>query len=96
MKKILHLNLIAEYFNEIRDGNKLFEFREVNDYWSKRLINREYDEVHFKLGYPKSDDKDKIIKRKYLGYDVRIINHPHFQDSKPTKVFAISTQGEIK
>jgi len=91
--KILHLNLKAEYFEQIRDGKKLFEFRECNDFWRKRLISKEYDEVHFKLGYPKNDDNLKILKRKYIKYDVRIINHPHFYDSKPTKVFAIPTTG---
>ena len=92
--KILHLNLKTEYFNEIKEGTKPFEFRECSDFWNKRLINVDYDEVHFKLGYPKSDDYSKIIKKKYLGYNVRIINHPHFYDSKPTKVFAIPTTGE--
>ena len=62
--KILSLNLKTEYFNEIQEGTKDFEFRECNEYWSKRLINRDYDEVHFKLGYPKNDDAEKILKRK--------------------------------
>ena len=91
---ILHLNLKTEYFNEIKEGNKPFEFRECKDHWRNKLINRDYDEVHFKLGYPKNDDTEKIIKRKYISYELKVINHPHFNDSKPTKVFAILTNGE--
>jgi len=94
MNNILHLNLKEEYFNEIKNGNKPLEFRECNDFWSKRLINKEYDEVHFKLGYPKNDDTTRILKRKYFGYKLIVINHPHFNDSRPTKVFAIYTHGE--
>lgn len=96
-KKILHLNLKKEYFEDIKNGNKLFEFREYNEYWTKRLENKEYDEVHFKLGYPKKDDEEKIIIRKYLGYEFRDIRHKHFGNDNPSckqiKVFAIFTNG---
>lgn len=95
-KKILHLNLKKEYFNDIKDNKKDLEFRLHNDYWKKRLINREYDEVHFKLGYPKSDDKDKIIKRKYIGYQILNINHNHFNNRELTKVFAIPTTERLE
>lgn len=92
--KVLHINLKAKYFNKIKRGTKPFEFRLKNDYWSKRLINKNYDEVHFKLGYPKSSDMDKIIKIPYLGYEVQTIIHEEF-GHKPVEVFAIKTNKEL-
>ncbi len=89
--KILHINLKAKYFNEIKEGVKPFEFRLRNDYWSKRLINKKYDEVHFKLGYPKSSDTNKIIKVPYLGYEIQTITHEQF-GIEPVEVFAIKTK----
>jgi len=89
--KILHLNLKKEYFNEIKDNKKHFEYRLYNDYWIKRLVNKHYDEVHFKLGYPKNNEGDKIIKCKYFGYEIQEINHTHFSDlfCDKIKVFVI-------
>ena len=95
MKKILHLNLKGEYFDAIKNGTKLFEFREYNSYWKKRLIGIDYDEVHFKRGYPKSGDLEKIIISNYMGYELRDIRHKHFGNESPSqpqiKVFAIYT-----
>lgn len=96
--KILHLNLKKEYFEEIKSGTKTLEYRLKNPYWTKRLVDREYDEVHFKCGYPKKDDTDKIIKKKYIGYWERGIRHKHFNNDGATdpqvEVFAIHTTGE--
>lgn len=96
--KILHLNLKKEYFNDIKNGHKPFEYREYTGHWEKRLVDKVYDEVHFKLGYPKASDSSKIIKRKYIGYELRDIRHKHFGNENPSskqiKVFAILTNGE--
>lgn len=94
-KSILHLNLKAEYFNEIKNGIKSFEYRLKNKHWSKKLINRHYDEVHFKLGYPSKDDNRRIIKMPYKGYEVQTITHKHF-GSKPVEVFAIYSTKETE
>ena len=98
MKKILHLNLRKEYFIAIKEGRKDFEFRSANEYWRKRLVGANYDEVHFKLGYPKSDDNDRIIKKKYIGYEMRDIRHKHFGNEDPSSnqitVYAIKTTGD--
>lgn len=90
--KILHLNLKRNYFEDIENGVKPFEFRSKNDYWIKRLVGKKYDEVWFKLGYPSSSEENKIIKRKYLGYEEQTIVHKIF-NYKPTLVFAIDTRG---
>jgi len=49
--KILHLTLKLKWFLEIAVGYKTIEYREIKPYWNSRLINREYDEVHFRNGY---------------------------------------------
>lgn len=84
----LHLNLKREYFEAIKNGKKRFEFRIYNDFWKKRLIDKPFDRILIKAGYPKSTDTSKIIIRKWQGYEVMTINHPFF-GPKPVKVFAI-------
>lgn len=88
MKRILHLNLKAEYFNEIKKGDKVYEYRQFTPYWRKRLKDREYDEVHVKLGYPKKGDRGRILKFKWSGYTITKIKHKHFGNVL-TNVYAI-------
>ena len=85
---ILHLNLKGEYFDAIKSGDKVEEYREYNDYWKKRLEGRDYRIIHIKRGYPKKDDHLKIEYRPYRGYRIKTITHPHFSN-KPTEVFSI-------
>lgn len=49
--RILHLNLQRQYFDEIAQGKKREECREMKPYWTKRLEGRVYDEIHFRNGY---------------------------------------------
>ncbi|MDK9790127.1 ASCH domain-containing protein [Vibrio sp. D431a] len=93
--KILHLNLKKQYFEDIRDKTKSHEFRLYNDYWKKRLEGRDYDEIHIKMGYPKSDDYSRIVVRPYLGFEVKTIVHEFF-DNVPTKVFAIRVNEDLE
>lgn len=88
---ILHVR--KEYFNKIKNGEKKFEYRLFNDYWKKRLDNKEFDNVIIQLGYPKVSEKDKTLKFKYQGYKIEKIKHKEF-GAKPVKVFAIKLQGE--
>ena len=92
--KILHIPLNGVYWKEIKDGVKPFEYRLCTDRWKKFLVDREYDYVLFKLGYPKRDDWDKIIVEPYRGYEVQTIVHPHF-GSEPVEVFAIYTDDSV-
>ena len=98
MISILHLNLKSEYFYDIKNGTKPFEYRKNNEYWRKRLDGRYYDEVHFKCGYPKKEDESKIIKKKYIGYKTEKLKHKHFENDRnedvAISVFAIHTTGE--
>ncbi|WP_257192063.1 RNA-binding protein [Escherichia coli] len=86
--KHLHLNLKGEYFHAIRAGKKVEEYRLYNDYWRKRLEGREYTRLIIKWDYPSDDEKDRIIVLPYMGYEIKLIQHPLFGPD-PVKVFAI-------
>lgn len=51
MKKILHLTLKKEWFDEIASGRKTVEYRSIKPYWTTRLHGKNYNEIHFKNGY---------------------------------------------
>ena len=51
LMKVLHLTLKRKWFDAIASGMKGVEFRARSSYWDKRLLGREYDEVHFRNGY---------------------------------------------
>ena len=59
-----------------------------NDYWTKRLVNKNYDNVIICLGYPNKNDKEKRLKFPYRGYTIKTITNPHF-GKNPVDVFAI-------
>lgn len=50
-RRVLHLTLKREYFDQIAKGKKRNEFREYKPYWKSRLEGREYDQVLFRNGY---------------------------------------------
>jgi hypothetical protein len=49
--RILHLNLVSRWFDEIAAGTKLEEYRDFTPYWKTRLVDREYDVIEFRNGY---------------------------------------------
>jgi ASC-1-like (ASCH) protein len=51
VEKVLHLNLHMEFFDAIREGRKLIEYRDRTDYWARRLDGRDYDVIVFRSGY---------------------------------------------
>lgn len=83
----LVLHLKREYWEAIRDGSKKEEYRERGPYWGKRLRNKEFSEVVLLLGYPKSGDESKTLRRKWNGYEEKNITHKLFGERVP--VFAI-------
>jgi len=91
---ILVLNLKGEYFDQIKSGDKKWEYRLYSKYWRKRLLNgcefRVWDKIILRRGYPKAGDIDKEIVRDSHRRSTRIetITHKHF-GPKPVKVFAI-------
>lgn len=84
----LQLAVNGEYFDQMKSGEKVEEYRLVNDFWNKRIMFREYDRLIITRGYPKRDDQSKRIDIPYDGYEVKMITHPHFGPD-PVKVFAI-------
>jgi hypothetical protein len=86
--KTLHLNLNGCYFDQIKSGEKKYEYRLYTDYWVKRLTNNDYDKILIKRGYPRSDDKERIIERPWRGFEIDVIQHVLFGE-KPVTVFAI-------
>lgn len=88
-ERILNLPLKKVWFDMIKSGEKKEEYREVTDYWMKRLIaeinDQEqmvyfwvYDTLRFTLGYPKADEKDKIMYFKCDGIDIAESEHPEW------------------
>lgn len=84
----LVLHLKKKYFDQIKSGEKKFEYRLKTPYWSKRLAGRQYNNIRLLCGYPKRGDKSREIVRKFRGYETQIISHPEFGE-KPVRVFAI-------
>lgn len=91
-KRILHLHLKGEYFDQILAGTKTEEYRLVS-VWKKRLEGRQFDEVWLYRGYPKRGDESKVIRRPYRGYHVIRIQHKHFKGD--ADVYAIDVQPPI-
>lgn len=76
--RVLHLNLKAEYFDQIAKGEKPFEYRLCTPYWAKRLVGRNFDQVHIKKGYPPASDASRTLVRPWRGFEVQTITHQHF------------------
>lgn len=88
MSDTLTLSLKGEYFDAIRDGSKVEEFRLVTPYWIKRLVGRTYTKIILTRGYPARNDHARRLERPWRGYEARSITHPHF-GPEPVAVFAI-------
>ena len=58
MTQILHLTLHGKWFDQILEGSKVIEYREIKPYWTKRLFDKQgepkqFKEIFFKNGYSK-------------------------------------------
>lgn len=64
---MLTFNLKKEWFEKIKNGEKTHEYREMSDYWIKRIFNavNKNKESNLKCcfccGYPKKGNKEKIL-----------------------------------
>ena len=88
MTAALNLPMKREYFDAIRNGTKLEEYRLCTPFWRKRLEGREFDSVVLTLGYPARDDRARRLVRAWRGFTIKTITHPHF-GTEPVEVFAI-------
>ena len=79
-QNILYLPLKKKWFDMIVSGIKKEEYREINDYWTKRLVETEgnlidgftfkqYDFIEFTLGYPAADNTDARARFKFAGIE---------------------------
>jgi hypothetical protein len=91
--KVLTLPLKREFFDAIKAGTKLEEYRLRNDYWMTRLENRTYDAIELTLGYPAADDAARRLRRPWKGFTVKMIQHPLF-GAKPVQVYAINVAAD--
>lgn len=80
------------YFDQIKAGVKLEEYRLVTPFWIKRLVGRAYDAVVMTRGYPAADDAERRLTLPWRGYALKTITHPHFGPD-PVEVFAIDVSG---
>lgn len=92
-EKPLILNLKKEYFDQVKTGIKKEEFRIIKEFWKKRLFNKDgtkkvFSEVIIKLGYPKSNELDKIINFPWNSFYEKELTHKEFGDD-PVLVYAI-------
>lgn len=92
--RVLHLPLKREFFDAIKAGTKLEEYRLRNDYWMARLENCTYDAIELMLGYPSADDTERRIRLPWRGYRVTMLTHPLF-GAKPVQVYAIDVSGRV-
>lgn len=72
-KKIIHMTLMAKWFDMILNSQKTDEYREVKSYWTKRLTkvfnNPEDYMIRFSNGYsPDSRKMDCDITAINIGY----------------------------
>lgn len=84
----LYLNLKAEYFDAIKFGTKLEEYRLATPYWEKRLQGKAYTRIVLRKGYPARGDINRNLERPWAGMTRQTICHPHF-GKHPVSVFAI-------
>lgn len=93
--RILRLNLKARWWNEIKSGSKTEELRLKTDYWTRRLVGVEYDEVHLLLGYPPKSDASRLIRRKWISVKEVSIQHEEFGPNAVT-VYAIDVSQQVE
>ena len=70
--RVLQLTLFKRFFDEIAAGLKREEYREIKEYWTKRLI-KEYDVIEFRNGYAANAP---MMRVEYCGYEIKTIVHP--------------------
>lgn len=83
----LTLALKGVYFDQIKAGDKAFEYRLRTPYWEKRMA-KNYRRIVLTRGYPAKDDAARRLVLPWRGYLNATIQHEHF-GPEPVEVFAI-------
>ena len=79
-QRILHLNLVREFFDAVAKGEKLEEYRDRTDFWKTRLEGREYDIIRFRNVYgpnvPEVDVEwkglEKVVRKGLPQYAIKL------------------------
>lgn len=89
----LTLPLNGIYFDQIKAGTKVEEYRLTTGFWRKRIEGRDYDAVVLVRGYPKGGgvEGETRLTRRWNGYTVKTMTHPHFGPDA-VEVFAIDVK----
>ena len=64
-KDTLYLIVVKRVWDRIVSGSKVVEYREVTDYWTKRILNRDYKYMRITNGY--GNDTRPYRLYKYVG-----------------------------
>ena len=91
----LTLPLKGEFFDAIKNGTKLEEYRLCTEFWERRIEEKKIDRIVLTRGYPKRGDESRRMVRPWRGYTIKEITHPHFGDD-PVRVYAIVVNGDEK
>lgn len=92
--RTLHLTLKKKWFDMIKSGEKKEEYREIKDYWVKRLKEmsltrleafKHFDTVTFKNGYAKDAPE---ITLEFKGIEIGTAK-PEWSDNWQGQVFKI-------
>ena len=122
--KNLQLSLKTKWFEMTKAGIKTEDYREINEYWVKRLIGNKFNEdytiqdfIHtlkndmdnsrfvrlyqkrftqntVTLGYPKKDDKERILILEHKGIEIRTGN-PEW-GAEEGKLYFVIKHGKIQ
>lgn len=101
--KTLTLSLKTKWFEMIKAGVKLEEYREITDYWKTRLIYGEdidrwgnyevffnnFDKLVFSLGYPKVGDTSRRLE--FNAPKIRIGEGRQEWGAEPGKLYFVIT-----
>lgn len=102
--RTLTLSLKKKWYDMIASGEKKEEYREVTEYWNKRLcvlladhVDRffrikHFDAVTFTLGYPKKDDMSRRMSFKINGITIGCGNTEW--GAEPNKKYFVIKLGE--
>lgn len=70
MCNTLYLPLKKKWFDKIKSGEKVAEYREIKPYYVKRFcygpfhLFKRFEKIVFTLGYPKANDKSRRMEFK--------------------------------
>jgi hypothetical protein len=88
----LTLVVKAEFFEAIRKGQKLEDYRVASEYWRKRIEKEGIERVKIRLGFPKEEHPWNTMTFKFNGFERKRIKTKTYGDSE---VYAIDLRKRI-